>query len=147
MASCSVNTKNSNVAFIRKVHYRLKCEFVLILSRSVVAFNHDGFIFNIPTIENVLAKISFTNTGSWFVSNGIRVYFHQVQQLNDKENTVFQRNEHLELHFLALIQDFRKSLAQYIYLRSFLESLVKQLLCYLRGIDAVDSFHFYPTAF
>ena len=80
-------------------------------------------------------------------SNGIHIYFHQVKQLNNEKNTVFQRNGHLEPYGLALTQDFRNSLAQYIYLRSFLESLVKQLLCYPRGIDAVDSFHICPIAF
>ena len=54
MASCSVNTNNSNVVFIRKVHHRLKCKFVLILSRSVVAFNYDVFIFNVPSFKNLL---------------------------------------------------------------------------------------------
>ena len=54
---------------------------------------------------------SFTNTGHgmYHHSNGIHIYFHQVQQLNNEENTVFQRNEHLELHALALTQDFGKA--------------------------------------
>ena len=79
--------------------------------------------------------------------NNIRIYFHQVQQLNTEENTIFQRNEYPDLHALALTQYFRKSPGQYIYLRSFLESLVEQLLCYTREIDAADSFHLYPIAF
>ena len=85
--------------------------------------------------------------GLYHHSNDIRIYFHQVKQLDNEQNTVFQRNEHLELHALALTQDFRKSLAQYIYLRSFLKSLGKQLLCYSRGMDAVCSFHLYLIAF
>ena len=138
MASCSVNTNNSNVVFIRNVHHRLKCKFVFILNRGVFVFNYDGFIFNISTFKKTY-KIQ--GHGLYRHSNGTHIYFHQVQQLYNEENTGFQRNEHLEIHALALTQNFRKTLAQYIYLRSFLESLVKQLSCYPRGIDAVDSFH------
>ena len=40
--------------------------------------------------------------GLYHHSNGIHIYFHQVQRLNNEENTAFHRNKHLELHALAL---------------------------------------------
>ena len=95
------------------------------------------------------SKTSFTNTGSWFVSS-LRQYtylFSPGSTIENEENTVFQRKQHLKLYALDLTQDFRKSTAQYIYLRSFLESLVKQLLCYACGPDAVDAFHLFSITF
>ena len=51
--------------------------------------------------------------------------FSPGSTIEQGRDTVFQRKEHFELHALALTQNFRKSLTQYIYLRSFLKSLLK----------------------
>ena len=53
ISSCSLKANNQNAVFSRKVHQRLKCRFVFMQSRGVVAFNYDGFIFNIPGLKNV----------------------------------------------------------------------------------------------
>ena len=51
--------------------------------------------------------------------------FSPGSTIEQGRDTVFQRKKHFELHALALTQNFRKSLTQYIYLRSFPKSLLK----------------------